>query len=61
MYKHLPEVLAFHVEVLAKAERPVEGQRYDVMPPCARLDALMWIRVPALVNIPQPRLIPQYD
>lgn len=52
MHKHLPKVLASHVEELAHAQRPVERQRNHVVPPDIVADGLVRVAVPAAVDVP---------
>lgn len=60
MDKHLPEVLALHIHKLADGERPVEAHGQHVVPPDVRVQRLMRETVPAVLDVPQPGLVPQH-
>ena len=57
--EHLPKVLALRVEELRDAERPVEGQLGHVVPPDGAVHRVHGVVVPAVADVPQPRLRPQ--
>ena len=49
----------FHIRYLADAERPVEAEFDHVVPPDILLDGVVRVVVPAVLDVPQPRLAPQ--
>lgn len=61
VHEHLPEVLAPHVEELREGQRPVEAHLHHVVPPRARVQQVARVVVPAVADVPQPRLVPQRD
>ena len=45
---------------LAEAEGPVEAELDHVVPPDVPLDRVVRVVVPAVLDVPQPRLVPQH-
>jgi len=48
------------VTYLAEAEGPVEAELDHVVPPDVPLDRVVRVVVPAVLDVPQPRLVPQH-
>ena len=57
--EHLPEVFPANIEPLADGKGPVEGELQHVVAPDPPGHGVEGVVVPALPDVPQPRLVPQ--
>ena len=47
-------------QYLAQTECPVEAELHHVVPPDVPVDGMMRVVVPAVLDVPQPRFVPQH-